>query len=80
MGWPVMAALHLDKQGVVTIENNVASAYGRPSIQAILGENGENILWTQGNEDIATLLSIRLQLPQAVADDTLVHKYYITRE
>lgn len=36
-------------------------------------------LWTKGNEDIATLLSIRLQLPQAVADDTLVFKYNIAQ-
>ena len=33
--------------------------------------------YTKGNEDIATLLSIRLQLPQAVADDALVSKYGI---
>ena len=79
-GVPVIVALHLDQKGAVTLENNIASAYGRLNIEAIPEKNGENILWTKGNEDIATLLSVRLQLPQAVADDTLVSKYKIPQE
>ena len=76
-GNPVIIPLHLNKQGVVSLENRVTSAYGKGNINAILGENGKNILWTRGNEGIDQLLSRRLQLPKAVVDDTLVSNYNI---
>lgn len=79
-GNPVVVPLHLDKKGAVTLENRVASAYGKQGIEALLGEKGENVLWTKGNEDIHQILSVRLQLPQAVSDDTLVSNYSIQNQ
>ena len=79
-GNPVVVPLHLDKKGAVTLENRVASAYGKQGIEALLGEKGENVLWTKENEDIHQILSVRLQLPQAVSDDTLVSNYSIQNQ
>lgn len=76
-GRPVIIPLHLDKNGAISVENKVASAYGHNHIFSLLGENNQNVLWTKGNEDIGQLLSHRLQLPQAVVDDTLVSGYSI---
>lgn len=76
-GRPVIVPLHLNKNGAVGLENRLASAYGHKHISTILGENNQNVLWTKGNEDIGQLLSHRLQLPQAVVDDTLVSDYSI---
>lgn len=39
----------------------------------------DNVIWTKENKDIVTLLSDRLQLPQAVADDTLVSNYILSQ-
>lgn len=71
-GNPVVVAVHLDKQGHVELSNEVASAYGKNNFAALTGENGENVLYTKNNKSIDQLLSIRLQLPEAMADDTLV--------
>ena len=79
-GRPVIIPLHLDKNGAISVENKVASAYGHNHVSSLLGENNQNVLWTKGNEDIDQLLSHRLQLPQAVAGDTLVCRYYSARE
>ncbi len=68
-GAPVIIPLHLNKQGAVEIENRVASAYGKGEIEALLGDNDSNVLWTKKNKDIHQLLSIRLQLPEAKAED-----------
>lgn len=76
-GRPVIIPLHLDKNGAISVENKVASAYGHNHVSSLLGENNQNVLWTKGNEDIDQLLSHRLQLPQAVVDDTLVSNYSI---
>ena len=78
-GNPVVIPLHLNRQGALTLENRIPSAYGKENVASLAGEAGENVLWTKGNEDITTLLSHRLQLPQAVADDTLVSNYSIPR-
>ena len=69
---PVIAAIHLNKRGVIEDINALASAYGRPNIKAILGVNNENVIYTKQNKNIDQLLSIGLQLPEAKADDTLV--------
>lgn len=71
-GNPVIVPIHLGKNGILTVENQVASAYGKRNLEALLGENGENILYTKNNKSIDQLLSSRLQLPNAMADDTLV--------
>ena len=72
-GDPVIIPLHLDKQGAVTMENQVVSAYGKGEVAALLGENNQNVLYTKDNKSIDQLLSERLQLPEAMADDTLVN-------
>ncbi|MDR3767229.1 MAG: hypothetical protein Q3Y08_09400, partial [Butyricicoccus sp.] len=71
-GNPVIAAVHLNKKGVIEEINSLASAYGKRNLDALLGENHENVLYTRENKSIDQLLSIRLQLPEAMADDTLV--------
>lgn len=71
-GNPVIVPIHLGKNGILTVENQVASAYGKRNLEAFFGENGENILYTKNNKSINQLLSSRLQLPNAMADDTLV--------
>lgn len=71
-GNPVIIALHLDKQGVVDVTNEVASAYGKNNFAALTGENGENVLYTKNNKSIDQILDNRLQLPALLSDDTLV--------
>lgn len=73
------APLHLDRSDAAATEDRAASAYGKRDISAIVGHNGENILRTKGNEGIDQILSNRLQLPQAVSDDTLVSDDSIAR-
>ena len=63
---------HFDRVGGHTGHSDTGKQY-----RFRLGESGENILGTKRNEDIYTLLSVRLQLPQAVAEDALVSKYDI---
>lgn len=70
-GNPVIIALHLDKQGVVDVTNEVASAYGKNNFAALTGENGENVLYTKNNKSIDQILDDRLQLPALLSDDTL---------
>lgn len=69
---PVIAAIHFDKQGALTLENRIASVYGKRNLEALLGRNNENVLYTKENKSIDQLLSERLQLPSTMADDTLV--------
>lgn len=76
-GNPVVIPIHLNKQGTVSLENVVPTAYGKEGISRLLGENNENVLWTKGNESIEQILTVRLQLPQEVAADTLVSNYSI---
>lgn len=71
-GNPVIIALHLDKQGVVDVTNEVASAYGKNNFAALTGENGENVLYTKNNKSIDQILDNRLQLPALLSDETLV--------
>ncbi len=71
-GNPVVAAIHMNKKGVIEDINALASAYGKRNLEALLGKNHENVVYTKENKSIDQLLSIRLQLPEAMADDTLV--------
>lgn len=71
-GNPVIIPVHFGKDGTLTVENAIPSAYGKRNLEALLGKNGENILYTKNNKSIDQLLSSRLQLPNAMADDTLV--------
>ena len=71
-GNPVIAAVHLDKRGVLTPENRIASAYGKKDFEVLLGKEGENVLYTKENRSIHQLLSGRLRLPTATADGTPV--------
>ena len=53
--------------------NNIASAYEKKQIFPLLENSDWNSnIFTKNNEDIHTLLSNRLQLPDAIADDTLI--------
>lgn len=70
-GNPVIVPIHLDKNGALSIQNEIPSAYGKKDLQPLLGEKNENVLYTKNNESVDQLLSTRLQLPSAMADDTL---------
>ena len=71
-GKPVIVPIHLDKRGRVTLENRIASAYGKGEIDSMIGAGGSNVIYTKNNEDIRRLLSNRLPLPATMADDTLI--------
>lgn len=70
-GKPVIIPIHLNAQGAIDVQNDVASAFGADYIQRIIGNNGENVLYTKNNEDIYQLLSKGCPVPQAMADDVL---------
>lgn len=65
----VVVPIHFNKNGTMTVQNKIASAYGKEGINALLGENNENVIYTKNNEDIQSLLSHGLQLPEASRDD-----------
>jgi hypothetical protein len=71
---PVIIPLHLDKNGIIGISNEVSSMYGKENFEALLTdrEGNSTVLYTKNNEDIHQLLPAGLQLPEVVADDTLV--------
>lgn len=70
-GKPVIIPIHLNAQGAIDVQNDVASAFGADYIPRIIGNNGENVLYTKNNEDIYQLLSKGRPVPQAMADDVL---------
>lgn len=70
-GKPVIVPIHLNAQGAIDVQNEVASAFGADYIRRIIGDNGENILYTKNNEGIEQLLSKGRPVPQAMADDVL---------
>lgn len=70
----VIIPLHLDKQGAISVDNRIASAYQTGHIQSYLGNNDSNVLYTKNNEDIHQLLSNGVQFPKAMADDILARK------
>lgn len=60
--------------GASSFTNNSISqtnGNGNPSA-ALVGENGENVLYTKNNKSIDELLYGRLQLPATSSDDTLI--------
>ena len=59
----VIIPLHLDRAGALGLENRVPSAYGKGNIEALIGKNEENVLYTKNNEDIHQLLSKGVQFP-----------------
>ncbi len=63
-GKPVIIPIHLNAQGAIDVQNDVASAFGADYIQRIIGNNGENVLYTKNNEDIYQLLSKGVQCPR----------------
>lgn len=67
----IIVPLHLDKQGAISVENRIASAYQTGHMQSYLGEADSNVLYTKNNEDIHQLLSNGVQFPKAMADDIL---------
>ncbi|MEF2658915.1 MuF-C-terminal domain-containing protein [Dysosmobacter sp.] len=67
----VIVPLHLDKQGAISVENRIASAYQTGHMQSYLGEADSNVLYTKNNEDVHQLLSNGVQFPKAMADDIL---------
>ena len=74
-GNPVIVPLHLDKNGILGITNEVASAYGKRDIEPLLTDKNGNsiVLYTKNNESIHRLLQAGLQLPSVVSDGTLVN-------
>ncbi|WP_462385274.1 MuF-C-terminal domain-containing protein [Intestinibacillus massiliensis] len=71
-GDPVIVPIHLNKKGEMKIENQIASSYGKPRFDPLLGINNSNVLYTKSNESINQLLAGGLQLPTSRSDDPLV--------
>ena len=67
----IIVPLHLDKQGAISVENRIASAYQTGHMQSYLGDADSNVLYTKNNEDVHQLLSNGVQFPKAMADDIL---------
>lgn len=67
----IIVPLHLDKQGAISVENRIASAYQTGHMQSYLGEADSNVLYTKNNEDVHQLLSNGVQFPKAMTDDIL---------
>ena len=67
----IIVPLHIDKQGAISVENRIASAYQTGHMQSYLGEADSNVLYTKNNEDVHQLLSNGVQFPKAMADDIL---------
>ena len=89
----VVVPVHLNKKGVLGVENRVTSAYGKKDFSTLLfDENGNStVLYTKGNESIDSLLAssglqlpgaqtaISGQLPSLPSEDTLID-YSISRK
>ena len=89
----VVVPVHLNKNGVLGVENRVTSAYGKKDFSTLLfDENGNStVLYTKGNESIDSLLAssglqlpgaqtaISGQLPSLPSEDTLID-YSISRK
>ena len=71
-GNPVVAAIHMNKRGVIEDVNTLASAYGKRNLEALLGQAHENVIYTKENKSIDQILDNRLRLPELLSDDTLV--------
>ena len=56
-----------------SFEDSIAQGTEKVNPGAERGTNNENILYTKNNESIQQLLTVRLQLPEARADDTLIN-------
>ena len=74
--YPVIVPLHLDKNSIIGMSNDIVSAYGKQNFNALLTDEKGNstVLYTKNNEDIHQLLQSGLQLPGVVSDDTLINK------
>lgn len=74
-GRPVIVPVHIDAQGAVDLQNNVASAFQAKQeyLSNLLGNNGQNVLYTKNNEDIHQLLSSGQTAPEAMADDVFIN-------
>ncbi|MEG0357541.1 MAG: hypothetical protein RR580_07415, partial [Christensenellaceae bacterium] len=68
-GERVIIPVQFNKQGAITVQNNISSAFGRNDMSQYLGENSENVIYTKNNEDINQLLSHGRQLPEAMTDN-----------
>lgn len=73
-GRPIIIPIHIDKQGAISLQNEVASAFQAESeyFKNLLGKNQENVLYTKNNEDINRLLSQGQIAPKAMADDVFI--------
>lgn len=65
----VVVPIHLDKQGEISLENRVASAYGKENLDALF--DGADVLYTKNGKDINDLRAGGLQLPASPEDDIL---------
>ena len=73
-GDEIIVVLKLNAQGEVTLENRIASAYGKKNLQALYGENDENVLWTKENGSNPYTPDAGLQLPGAVSTNSSVNE------
>ena len=72
-GFKVIVPIHFNKNGTVTVENQVISAYGKEKLGALLGKNNENVAYTREDKKISDLLAHGLQLAEASRDDVFFY-------
>lgn len=69
----VIVPVEFNKQGAITVNNKINTAFGRDDMSQYLGENNTNVIYTRNEKDISELLSHGRQLPWATrSDDVLV--------
>lgn len=68
----VIVPIQFNRQGAITVQNQITSAFGREDMSQYLGKDNENVIYTKNNEDIQSLLSHGRQLPEASRDDVFV--------
>lgn len=66
-GDPIVVALKLNANGTMTLENRIASAYGKGNIQAMRGDRDGNVLWHKKSGSNQPPTATGLQLPGSVA-------------
>lgn len=66
-GDPIVVALKLNANGTMTLENRIASAYGKGNIQAMRGDHDGNVLWRKKSGSNQPPTATGLQLPGSVA-------------
>ena len=67
-GDPIVVALKLNANGTMTLENRIASAYGKENMQSMRGDHDGNVLWRKKSGSNQSPTVTGLQLPGSAAE------------